>query len=126
MEELKIILDKLSDLRSKMNGNNIKDNDKVVILTGVFLQLMSSRELFRKNSEVVEFLAINLQELKIAEYCKKSRPILLGKIANFLLNETDKYDLDEMLNLTYSFISNAIENKGDNLTWSDLIKTFKL
>lgn len=125
MEELKSLLSNLRKLNEGIKLNETKNNDKLVIFLGALLEILSSKNVFRKNSEVAEFLLVNFS-LEFAEYCKRSRPLMLGKTAKFFCTETNNYDLNECLNALYSFIEKVISNKSDDITWTDVIKTMKL
>ncbi|PRR85937.1 hypothetical protein [Clostridium luticellarii] len=125
MDELKSILDNLQNLKNKINQSSDKNNNKLVIFIGVLLQVVASKKLFKRNKDVAEFLNINFN-LEFAEYCKKSRPIMLGKTAKYFLEKTDDYDLNESLNIIYSFIVESLSNTVDDVNWSNIIKKIKL
>lgn len=125
MEELNSLLSNLDKLNKTIKLNEIKNNEKLVVFLGILLEILASKKIFRRNSEIAEFLSNNFN-IELATYCKKSRTLILGKTAKFFCSESDKYDLNECLNILYSFIEKISNNKNDSITWTDVIESMKL
>lgn len=97
----------------------IKELEDQALFLGILSTLISNKKIFRKNSELATFLE-NRFDIKFAEYCKKSRPLMLGKtIKYFLENEND---FSENINTIYRILNVLLNNSKNELSWTDIIK----
>lgn len=118
-----LIISTLKKIMKDSNFNQIDDIEDIIFFLGTLSVLINNKTLFKRNTELVNFLESKF-EIKFAEYCKKSRPLMVGKTIKYLLEEEN--DSSENINELYRIL-NLLENgKINELTWNDLIKSIDL
>lgn len=128
IKEFDNLMEKNNELLLQLDdeNNTIKNGGEyTAVFLGVIVELISSKKLFKKNSDVADFLNKKFG-IVFAEYCKKSRPLMIGKTVKHFLAKDEHGDIKEYLNELYAFIVNVINGKQNQLTWSDVIKSIKL
>lgn len=125
-KELEQLIENLDILLHKTGETelSVKHTDYKAVFLGVLVQVLNSKTLFKRNNEVAEFLGKRF-DIEFADYCKKSRPLMVGRTVKYFLHDDTDGDIKEYLNELYSFIIKAIEGKQNDLTWSEVIKSIK-
>lgn len=124
-KELESIIKQFEKLMTQIHNCSASYNDYTTIFLGILIQIISSKQLFRKNVNVADFLEKNYG-ISYANYVKKSRPLLIGKTVKYFIDNDEQQDIKENLNLLYSFILRILEGKQDEVTWSDVIKNIDI
>lgn len=118
-----LILSSLNNIMNKTNYQNNEELEDIIFFIGAFLLLIDNKLIFKKNKDLAEFLEKKF-EIKFAEYCKKSRPLMLGKIVKYFIEE--KTDPAENINELYRILKLLEQGKLNEITWSDIIKNINL
>lgn len=111
-------------LSISLNSNySLKEIEEEVLFLGVLVALISNKKVFKKNAELALFLE-NRFDIKFAEYCKKSRPLMIGKTVKYFLENEN--DFSENINSIYRILDTLLYNSKDELTWNDIIKKINI
>lgn len=114
-----LIVETLKKVFIKFEVRNEVDIDDNLLLIGVLSNLINNKKIFKKNNELAEFLEIKF-EIKFAEYCKKSRPLMIGKTIKYLIDsETNS---SENINTLYRVLNDLLKGSLEDLTWTDIIR----
>jgi len=76
-------------------------------LIGIVVELVLSRELFPKNSDLKKFTK-NIFSIEYKEYVMKSRTMILARLSR-LIEQTPDKELNEMKKKLYDFILLALD-----------------
>ncbi|WP_349764314.1 hypothetical protein [Fusobacterium sp. SYSU M8D902] len=118
-----LILSALNNIMNKTNYQNNGELEDIIFFIGAFSLLIDNKLIFKKNKDLAEFLEKKF-EVKFAEYCKKSRPLMIGKTIKHFIEE--KTDPAENINELYRTLILFKEGKLNETTWSDIIKNINL
>lgn len=114
-----LIVETLKKVLIKFEVRNEVDIDDSLLLIGVLSNLINNKKIFKKNNELAKFLEIKF-EIKFAEYCKKSRPLMIGKTIKYLIDsETNS---SENINTLYRVLNDLLKGSLEDLTWTDIIR----
>lgn len=121
----KDIFNKYYDIYLKKDSPIDKNTllDKLLFLS-ILIDLLSNKELFKRNKHVTEFLDDKL-DITFPDYVAKSRPLLIGKLINYYM-KLDITSYDNELNTIYKVISNILNDKSNEKNWDDIIRKIKL
>lgn len=122
MVDYKIFTGKLQDMLNKYlsvkpvlhkTEDLLNDENKIrkIVAIGILNDLILSKNLFKKNSMIAEFLASNFNIL-LTKTSMSSRTTICGRITRHITFIDDEDELIDLLNIIYKILS-KIDNNED-------------
>lgn len=97
--------DTLQVLLAQLKNNN---NDKIV-LTGVIVHLLTSKEIFKRNIDVKEFLC-TCMDIDLPDYVIKSRTLIISRVVRILVS-IDNSQIQILISRIQNYFSYPIFEK---------------
>ncbi len=122
------ILNEIDLMVNKINMDDAKYNNYYNILTISLTNLINNKIIFKRNSEVVEFLECNFN-FQYPDYVKKTRMLILGRTIQNIYKIKNTNDLKKLVNKSYELLSKASNGediKTASKSWSETISKLKI
>lgn len=123
------LLYKYTDIKRKYILDKCRNNDfeiKRVITIGILQNIILSKQIFKKNKEIGDFLEKNFRIL-LSGYVLRSRTMICGKVAKYFTQITDEDELNSCMNQLYDTIRKLEKNENIlNMDIYDVIRGIDL
>lgn len=95
--------------RNELKGRNVPKYKFI----GIISELILSKEIFNKNSELIDFVEV-VFSVRFRPYVFKSRTILIAKITRIVYDCDDSYVYENIRKSLYNFTSKKIDILKEN------------